>query len=99
MTDIYRFNDEYKIKDYEYIIHRTVNYDENTLQDDEYTIVLLITDGGVTDFEETKEVLVNSCNKPLSVVLVSHASPASYSSRRYSTNQTTYSCPGPGSMY
>ena len=28
-----------------------------------------------------------------------HASPAGYSSRRYSTNQTTYSCPGPGSMY
>jgi len=37
---------------------------------DEYTIVLLITDGGVTDFEETKEILVNSSNKPLSVVLV-----------------------------
>ncbi|XP_023345926.1 copine-9 [Eurytemora carolleeae] len=37
---------------------------------DEYTIVLLITDGGVTDFDETKEVLVNSSNLPLSVVLV-----------------------------
>ena len=39
---------------------------------DEYTIVLLITDGGVTDFDETKEVLVNSSNLPLSVVLVSY---------------------------
>ena len=29
----------------------------------------------------------------------SHGSPAGYSSRRYSTNQTTYSCPGPGSMF
>ena len=28
-----------------------------------------------------------------------HASPSGYSSRRYSTNQTKYSCPGPGSMY
>ena len=28
-----------------------------------------------------------------------HAGPEGYSSRRYSTNQTTYSCPGPGSMY
>ena len=28
-----------------------------------------------------------------------HASPAGYSSRRYSTKQTTYSCPGPGFMY
>ena len=30
---------------------------------------------------------------------LAHASPEGYSSRRYSTNQTTYSCPGPGSMY
>ena len=30
---------------------------------------------------------------------IPHASSEGYSSRRYSTNQTTYSCPGPGSMY
>ena len=36
---------------------------------------------------------VNNHKRPV------HASPAGYSSRRYSTNQTTYSCPGPGSMY
>ena len=39
--------------------------------EDDYTIVLLVTDGGVTDFEETKEVLVRNSHMPLSVVLVS----------------------------
>jgi hypothetical protein len=38
--------------------------------EDDYTIVLLVTDGGVTDFEETKEVLVRNSHMPLSVVLV-----------------------------
>ena len=36
---------------------------------------------------------------PIFYAFVNHASPEGYSSRRYSTNQTTYSCPGPGSMY
>ena len=39
-------------------------------QSGEYTILMIITDGGVTDFDETKELLVNASNKPLSVVLV-----------------------------
>ena len=36
---------------------------------------------------------------PLATFPTAHAGPEGYSSRRYSTNQTTYSCPGPGSMY
>jgi hypothetical protein len=38
--------------------------------EDDYTIVLLVTDGGVTDFQETKEVLVRNSHMPISVVLV-----------------------------
>ena len=38
--------------------------------DVEYTIILLITDGGVTDFLETKQVLVQMSKQPISVVLV-----------------------------
>jgi len=36
----------------------------------EYTVILLITDGGVTDFVETKQVLVQMSKQPISVVLV-----------------------------
>jgi hypothetical protein len=36
----------------------------------EYTVILLITDGGVTDFQETKQVLVKMSKQPISVVLV-----------------------------
>ena len=37
----------------------------------EYTVILLITDGGVTDFQETKQALVQMSKLPISVVLVS----------------------------
>jgi len=36
----------------------------------EYTVILLITDGGVTDFQETKHALVQMSKLPISVVLV-----------------------------
>jgi len=36
----------------------------------EYTVILLITDGGVTDFEDTKKILVKMSKQPVSVVLV-----------------------------
>ena len=36
----------------------------------EYTVILLITDGGVTDFQETKQALVKMSKQPISVVLV-----------------------------
>jgi len=36
----------------------------------EYTVVLMITDGGVSDFRETKDVLVKMSSHPISVVLV-----------------------------
>ena len=39
----------------------------------EYTVILLITDGGVTDFQETKQALVQMSKLPISVVLVSPA--------------------------
>merc|ERR1719433_1154701 len=38
--------------------------------DTEYTVVLLITDGGVTDLEQTKQVLVRLSRLAMSVVLV-----------------------------
>ena len=38
--------------------------------DVEYTVILLITDGGVTDFMQTKQVLVKLSSLPVSVVLV-----------------------------
>ena len=36
----------------------------------EYTVILLITDGGISDLEETKKVLVGLSRLPVSVVLV-----------------------------
>jgi len=36
----------------------------------EYTVIMLITDGGVSDFVETKQVLVKMSKQPISVVLV-----------------------------
>ena len=38
--------------------------------DTEYTVILLITDGGISDLEETKKVLVGLSRLPVSVVLV-----------------------------
>ena len=38
--------------------------------DVEYTVILLITDGGITDFQETKQALVKMSKQPISVVLV-----------------------------
>ena len=38
--------------------------------DVEYTVILLVTDGGLTDTEETKRVLVRLSELPVSVVLV-----------------------------
>ena len=38
--------------------------------DVEYSVILLITDGGVTDFIQTKQVLVKLSKLPVSVVLV-----------------------------
>ena len=38
--------------------------------DTEYTVILLITDGGLTDLEQTKKVLVGLSSLPVSVVLV-----------------------------
>jgi hypothetical protein len=38
--------------------------------DVEYTVILLITDGGVADFQETKQALVKMSKQPISVVLV-----------------------------
>jgi hypothetical protein len=39
-------------------------------QEVEYTVIMLITDGGVTDFQETKQALVRMSKQPISVVLV-----------------------------
>ena len=36
----------------------------------EYTVILLVTDGGVTDIEDTKRILVRLSELPVSVVLV-----------------------------
>ena len=36
----------------------------------DYSIILLITDGGVSDFDQTKDVLVKLSKLPVSVVLV-----------------------------
>ena len=36
----------------------------------EYTVILLITDGGISDLEQTKKVLVGLSSLPISVVLV-----------------------------
>lgn len=36
----------------------------------EYTVILLVTDGGVTDIEDTKRILVRLSDLPVSVVLV-----------------------------
>jgi len=35
-----------------------------------YTIALIITDGVITDFEETVEQIVKASDKPLSVIIV-----------------------------
>ena len=37
----------------------------------EYTVILLITDGGVADLHQTKQALVEMSKQPISVVLVS----------------------------
>ena len=36
----------------------------------EYMVILLVTDGGVTDIEDTKRILVRLSELPVSVVLV-----------------------------
>ena len=40
-------------------------------RDVEYTVILLITDGGVADLQQTKQALVEMSRQPISVVLVS----------------------------
>ncbi len=55
--------------------------------EDDYTIVLLVTDGGVTDFQETKEVLVRNSHMPISVVLVRQFFAAKLNEKNVNTNQ------------
>ena len=55
---------------YREVLEYAANDSVRAGSDTEYTVVLLITDGGVTNLEQTKQVLVQLSRLAISVVLV-----------------------------
>ena len=57
---------------FETLIDKVVQYAQTTQNYDvySYTVLLILTDGEITDLQQTIDVIVKACNLPLSIIIV-----------------------------